>query len=70
MTKGYKGCKGCVSLEGCYDESRSTNQHYLNIDYPYRIDHNDERIEECPCVACLIKMMCNVPCDPYKELWY
>ncbi len=57
--KNGKGCEGCNSIDGCY-ETRVIDQY---------TDYYDERMNECPCGICLIKMVCDEPCEPYEYIW-
>ena len=29
--------------------------------------HKDNQDGSCPCSQCIVKMMCQIPCDPYED---
>ena len=47
-------CRGCRSEDNC--------KHYVNI--MKKID-----VDKCACIECLIKGMCNEPCDDFINLF-
>lgn len=55
-----ENCKGCHSMDGCHE--------YRNMSRELT-DHYDKRIDKCPCPTCIIKMICDEPCEPYNYIW-
>jgi hypothetical protein len=47
-------CKGCSFDDGDH-----------NIECRIK---NKEEDKNCPCIKCIIKIMCNVPCPSFNEL--
>ncbi len=49
-------CEGCLT----YDMAAPDNCIILA--------NNDQR--KCPCIKCLVKMVCENPCKEVRNLWY
>ena len=54
-------CKGCRSEKCIHTDYRR----FKLCGILYRHKLKEFKIPICPCVECLIKMMCNEGCDPY-----
>jgi hypothetical protein len=51
----YECCKGCLIYEGLKDDVCFISQFV--------------RHEECPCVHCLVKVVCDEPCDKFYFIY-
>lgn len=47
-------CKGCLILIGCER-------------HPFHKKINDEDMNYCPCINCIVKMVCKIPCPEFKK---
>ena len=56
-----KDCKGCYSEQ--YMDTTSKNHTVCGVLYKGKL----KVIFMCPCVECLIKMMCEKACQSYKD---
>ena len=54
-----KFCEGCT----LYERYSSTDQ---ECRYLYKLENG----EKCPCIDCLVKISCEVPCDEFDTYTY
>ncbi len=47
-----KGCNGCIIISECV--------------LPYQFKQ-ESHVYKCPCIQCLVKMMCLIECKQYKS---
>ena len=57
-----KDCKGCRSKRYSYTKYKK----FTLCGILYRQKLKKFEIPMCPCVECIVKMMCKNSCDPYK----
>lgn len=55
MTEDNNYCIGCLSYTGCYITT-----------YRCLFDHYNDK-GQCPCSNCIIKCMCDVPCEDFSD---
>jgi hypothetical protein len=67
-TKG-KYMKEIESCKGCYRERVNACVLLCQNLYINKSQDTDEKPKNCPCMICLIKVVCSIPCEDRDEFW-